>query len=133
MAKKLPQPGEPTPVIKLRCQVTAVTDGDTVTAQITIPARVRLLNCWAPESRGAKKSNAGKLAKQAMEQLVADHPSGSGVLTIPLDGVTRLDELFTMGRVLGFIQLDGQSADLSTLQVESGHATREKPPESRSP
>lgn len=119
--------GDLTPVLKLRCVVSDVTDGDTITANIVIPARIRLLNCWAPESRGPKKTRAGQKAKEAMIQLVAEHPTKSGLLTIPLNGITRLDEIFTMGRLLALVHLDGQPADLSTLQVQAGHATAEKP------
>lgn len=127
MPKKIIPEGDLTPVLKLRCLVSDVTDGDTITANIVIPARIRLLNCWAPESRGAKKSKAGQASKEAMVKLVGDHPTKSGLLTIPLDGITRLDEIFTMGRVLALVHLDGAPADLSTLQVQAGHATAEKP------
>lgn len=125
-AKIIPE-GDLTPVLKLRCVVSGVTDGDTITANVVIPARIRLLNCWAPESRGPHKSPAGQASKQAMLQLVEEHPTKAGLLTIPLDGITRLDEIFTMGRILALVHLDNAPADLSTLQVRSGHATTEKP------
>lgn len=115
------------PKIQLRCRVEEVVDGDTLTVSIKIPGRVRLLGCWAPESRGPKKSPAGVASKANMQRLIEKHPTREGLLTIPLDGVTRLDQIFTMERLLASVQLDGQPLDLAATQVKSGFATAEKP------
>lgn len=115
------------PKIQLRCRVEDVVDGDTLTVSIKIPGRVRLLDCWAPESRGAKKSPAGVASKVNMQRLIEEHPTREGLLTIPLDGVTRIDQIFTMERLLASVQLDGHELDLAATQVSQGFATTDKP------
>jgi len=40
---------QPKPELSVPCKITEVYDGDTVTVEVTLTARVRLLDCWAPE------------------------------------------------------------------------------------
>ena len=46
------------------------------------------------------------------------------VLHIPADDENQLKDIFTFGRVLGHIFVDGK--DVSEIMVESGHATKAK-------
>lgn len=112
----------PQPQLALPCRVVEVVDGDTVRVEIKIQASVRMLDCWAPETRGGERQ-AGEASR---DHLTAAAQGRDALLTIPLGGAARLDDLFTFGRVLGRVSVDGQ--DLSKLQVESGHATRQKGP-----
>lgn len=107
---------QPTPQFALPCKIVEVYDGDTVTVELTIKARIRLLDCWAPELR----DTGGKASRDAIKQFEGK----TGLLQVPLTGANRLDDVFTFGRVLGYVLVDGKS--ISELQVTSGHATKEK-------
>ena len=110
----MPQPG-----LAARCVVTDVYDGDTVTVELRIPVRVRLLDCWAPELRDP----GGAESKAALENIAKGKV---GVLWVPLADVHRLDDAFTFGRLLAHLRIDGSDKPVSQLQVESGQATTTK-------
>ena len=119
-------------------------DGDTCTVRATVEIRVRLLDCWAPEVHGRSLTDAERKMPPEKQKLIQRQiaeekqrgfdsrtsaikfaPVGAkGVLEIPFDGATRSDDLFTMGRVLGRVWVDGKN--VSALQVDSGHATAVK-------
>ena len=117
-------PGEPKPTLNLPCEIVEVYDGDTITVQVKINIRVRLLDCWAHEVKTKDKvSKAKGLASR--DHLRGIAPVGSkGLLIVPLGGVTRLDDIFTMGRILAHVTVDGRS--LSQQQVDAGHAWKTK-------
>ena len=123
-----PPPEEP-PVpglrISLPCEIVEVYDGDTVTARVTIDIRVRLLDCWAPEikTKNLKEKELGLASKAAAVQLAEKK---KGTLTIPLDQAARLDDLFTFGRLLGDVWIEGEAASLADQLDRSGHAKRTK-------
>lgn len=128
----------------LPCEIVGWHDGDTGTVRVTIDVQVRLLDCWAPEIKGrALRDDERKLSPEKQTEILGQiarekqrgveslksvsqiAPVGSrGQLEIPLAGVERSDEVFTMGRVLGRVWVGGK--DVSELQVSSGHATKEK-------
>jgi len=111
------------PVIVVPCTVAEVYDGDTVTVRLTLDARIRLLDCWVPEVKAADKAEKLKgIASRDHLRTLAPTDS-EALLTIPLTG-DRLDDVITMGRVLGRVSIGGK--DLSAQQVESGFATKEK-------
>jgi len=116
---------DPQATINVPCKVTKVYDGDTVTVELKIKVRVRLLDCWAPEIRtkDAEEKRRGIESKQRMIEL-AD--GKHGVLVVPLSGVDRLDDIFTFGRLLGRIYIDGE--DVSAVMVRDGFATKTKTP-----
>lgn len=108
--------GEPAqPQLVLPCRVVSVHDGDTLTAEVTLRANIRLLDCWAPELRdvGGVESRA-KLTELASGK--------TGLLTIPLGN--DVGDSLTFSRVLGRIEIDGR--DVSKQMVESGRATKTK-------
>jgi len=108
--------GQPSqPHIVLPCKVVHVHDGDTLTAEVTLRANVRLLDCWAPELREA----GGAESRAKLTELASGK---TGLLIIPLGN--DLGDSLTFGRVLGRIEIDGR--DVSQQMVESGHATRTK-------
>ncbi len=110
---------EPRSQISVPCEVVEVYDGDTMTVRVSMDMRIRLLDCWAPEVK--TKDQAEKVKGiAAREHLLKLAPVGSKAqLTIPLDG-DRLDDILTLGRVLGRVSVDGR--DLSEQQVKAGHA-----------
>jgi len=113
--------GEPPPRgWSLPIEVVDVYDGDTVTVELRLTVRVRLLACWSPELR----DDGGKESKANLESLAKGK---RGVLYVPFQGDGRLDKFFTFGRVLGKIWIDGQEADLSAQQVSGGFGTESKP------
>jgi len=130
--------------IVLPCEIVEWHDGDTGTVRVTIDVRVRLLDCWAPEIKGrALREEERKLSPETQTEILGQiarekqrgleslksvsqiAPIGSrGQLEIPFAGAERSDDLFTMGRVLGRVWVNGK--DVSALQVNSGHATATK-------
>jgi len=106
-----------------RAVVDRVIDGDTIDVLITVPVRVRMINCWAPETRGDEKAE-GQVSKALLEQMA---PVGSQVhVNIPTTHVDALAGVFTFGRVLGEVWRAGDDESLSALMVAAGAATREK-------
>jgi endonuclease YncB( thermonuclease family) len=107
-----------------RCKVIEVYDGDTVTVEVRTIARVRLLDCWAPEVR--TRDDAEKLRGFAARDHLAKAIEGRhAVLHIPSSSeIERLDGLLTFGRVLGSLYIDGQ--DVAEMMVAAGHATATK-------
>lgn len=130
LLEKHPQPG-----IVLRGIVTETHDGDTITISVTHRIRVRLLECWAPEiTKDSRLPESKQAAEKAAGIASREHLKGLSlgkevVLQIPAD--EDLLKATTMGRVLGTVWLDGADKSLNEIQVESGHATREKREELR--
>lgn len=105
----------------VECRVIRIIDGDTVDVEIRKVVRVRLLSCWAPETRTKDKAEKKRgLASKA--NLVKLAEGKDVVLHIP--GSKRLSDSFSFGRVLGDVYVDGKSVAVS--QVEGGFATKEK-------
>lgn len=104
------------------CHVTGVIDGDTVEVTIVRRLRVRLLDCWAPESRtlDPHEKVLGLASKESMKSIAGDRDA---TLFVPTHGES-LQEIMTLGRVLGEVWIDGRN--ISEVQVERGHATATK-------
>lgn len=112
-------PPLPPPMIRIPAVINEVHDGDTLTVSFDFSARIRLVDCWAPELKsgepGAKsKANLIKLTSKTQRCMVE----------VPL--FDDIGKSTTLGRVLGRVTVDGQDKDLSTQQVEGGFATRTK-------
>jgi endonuclease YncB( thermonuclease family) len=113
----------PEPGLVARGVIDRVIDGDTVDVLITIPVRVRLLDCWAPEIRGGEKDD-GLIAKSLMENMA---PKGASVrVHVPTGQVDAMLGVLSFGRVLGQIWRDGDDESLAEMLVATGAATREK-------
>ena len=109
--------------ITARAVIERVVDGDTVDVFMTIPVRVRLLDCWAPEVTGVEKL-VGIKSKEALERIA---PRGSHVrLHVRTGQVDAMLGVLTFGRVLGHIYREGESETLSELMVAAGMATATK-------
>lgn len=107
--------------------VLRVIDGDTIVVESRVEYHVRLLDCWAPESRTRDQAEKqrGLAAKARMQQLAVDKP-----VRVFLPAADDLTDMMTMGRLLGRVWiLSGDaptSPDLSTIMVAEQLATREK-------
>lgn len=114
----------PEPGIVARGRVVDVYDGDTITVEFTFRARVRILDLWCPEVRGgtAAEKAAGIAARDRLRQLVDGKPV---TLHVPTEGIRRLDDVFTFGRVLGHVWTEN-GIDVGRVMREEGHGTRTK-------
>lgn len=127
---------EPQPGWTTVGEIVAVKDGDTVRIRLTREFDVRLLGCWAAESRRDPRilshidQEAAKLRGIAAKEHLTRIALGKRcTLTIPThadgDEVTSdVGDVFSLSRALGRVWVDGK--DLSELQVERGYATRAK-------
>lgn len=106
-----------TPHLTLPVKVERVIDGDTLEVTLVIKSHVRLLDCWAPESHDP----GGPEATASLRELALHQDA---MLTVPIKPGKGLSELFTFGRVLGYVNVNG--TDLSQAQCAAGHATKEK-------
>ncbi len=112
----------PVPQLTIPCQVVRVIDGDTIEVEIRTRFNVRLLDCWAPEKH--QTDVAGEkplgLASEAAMKALAEGKAGIVSIPLPSSPETSLASVFTLGRVLGRVSVEG--ADLSEQQRKSGHA-----------
>lgn len=100
----------------LPCKVLAVHDGDTATdVELRVRVQVRYLKCWAPELREPGGAESRDSAKQAEGK--------TGRLYVPLGEANNLAQLFTFGRVVGELWLDGSAESESERQVRLKHAS----------
>ena len=106
-----------------KAKVTRVIDGDTVDVEITRKVRVRLKDCWAPEkrSRDIVEKQKGMASLSHLATILDDKKI---VLFIPADDKDEIKDIFTFGRVVGHIFLNGE--DMSEHMIEAGYATKEK-------
>ena len=116
--------------LTIDARVVRVIDGDTVVVETTLQHTVRLLDCWAPETRtrDLEEKAKGLKAKKHVQELL-DACGNKVRLHVPgHDG--QLSKLTTIGRVLGRLwRLTSggpEAQDVSALMVQAGHATPEK-------
>lgn len=106
-----------------KATVVRVIDGDTVDVSITRRLRVRLQDCWAPETR--TRDIVEKQKGIAARSFLITRIDGKEVtLFIPSDNEGELKDVFTFGRVVGRIFMEGE--DMSSLMIEAGHASKNK-------
>jgi len=130
-AEPAPEYGWTTPARVLR-----VIDGDTLEVEVRRTVRVRLLDCWAPESKSDsrvaeqdrdRQKTLGLAAKASLQRVAEDQDV---IVRIPTQYHGDISQLFTMGRVLGHVWLrTSPQESLSERQVRLGHATKTKPEE----
>ena len=110
--------------ITTKGSVVNVVDGDTVDVEVTRTIRVRLKDCWCPETttRDLEEKKKGLAAKDHLIGLLENN--NDVVLFIPADSDGDIKDVFTFNRVLGYIFIN--SEDVSSRMVTDGHATAEK-------
>ena len=125
---------EPPKGITTECKVVRVIDGDTVDIEITRTLRIRLLDCWAPETRTTdleekakgldSKKHLYNLLNEKFYNDLAARKAKKITLFIPADEQGEIKDNFTFSRVLGRLFVSGQ--DVSELMVKAGKATKTK-------
>lgn len=106
--------------IAARATVKRILDGDTLDVELRLPCRVRLLDTWAAESDTEQ-------GKKAAEQLAKIAAEGSAVIVqIPTSEAQSIKDVFTFGRVLGWVWREGDEESVNSMMISSGHATEEK-------
>lgn len=110
----------------VRGHVTEVVDGDTLEIEVKYRLRVRLLDCWAPESRTAnlEEKRRGLASKANLQRLAGDKEV---FLFVPTGNMKTLGDLYSLGRVLGAVWVDGEVQSLAERQVADGHASKMRP------
>ena len=121
-----PAPGWTTEAKCLR-----VIDGDTLEVEVRRVIRVRMLDCWAPESkRDSRISQADreteKFAGQASKENLRQLCEGKDVI-VQIPSNVDVAKAITMGRWLGKVWLEGDGESLSEKQVRGGFAEVTKP------
>ncbi len=125
-----PEPGWTTQARCLR-----VIDGDTIEVEIRRVIRVRMLDCWAPESKlDARLPHAAQTAEKqagiASRENLRRLCEGRDVV-IHIATSTDVAKAMTMNRWLAQVWLPGDDESLSQKQVKAGHATKAKREELR--
>ena len=118
-AAVLLSPTPPTPMIRFAATINDTIDGDTIAISTEFSAHIRLLDCWAPE---LKSGEPGLASKRNLIRLTSK--SQRCIVEVPLHD--DIGKCTSLGRILGRVYVEGQDADLSTLQVQGGFATRGK-------
>jgi len=112
-----------------RARVERVVDGDTLDVTIDVGyhayhlERLRLLNCWAPETRGPERVR-GLAAKAWVEAWVLATQE-------PLDAwplIIRTEKSDAFGRYLADVWSARTSESMNEAMVLAGHATKAKMP-----
>jgi len=115
-------------------EIKRVYDGDTLIVDVRRILTVRLKDCWCSEIRTRNKDEKKKgiAARNHLREILSENKNqdtgklkyAKAVLHIPADEDSEIKDVFTFGRVLGHIFIDGK--DVSEIMIESGHATKEK-------
>lgn len=100
--------------------VDRVIDGDTIHVSVTKTFRVRILDCWAPETRGENR-DAGIESKRHLQSII---PQGSKI-TVHIPAGRTVGDSLSFGRVLADVYRGNDS--VAEMMVEAGQATRERP------
>ena len=125
----------PDPAWTTKAVVTRVIDGDTLEVEIRRTMRVRMLDCWAPESKidprvdesqQDREKKKGLKSKAHLEELAAGKVV---IVRVPVDPTGDIAKSITMGRILGHVWIEHDSKSLNERQVEGGYATKNKPEE----
>lgn len=115
------------------CAITEVYDGDTLTVEFTLRARVRLLDCWADEVRTTDEAAKarGLAARDHLGRLCGLEWDGRrwtgrtpATLHAPFGDGGTLGNLFTLERLLARVWV--ARGELSALQRAAGHAAATK-------
>ena len=112
------------------CEIVNIVDGDTIDVRLSYVVRIRLLDCWAPETRTRDlvEKSRGVAAKKYMQALAEKESR----VRLHVPGGNSLADILTFGRILGRVwRLDPETGqpedrDLSEHMVDAHHATKRK-------
>lgn len=108
--------------LTVKASLVRVLDGDTLEAEVRFRVTVRLLDCWAPETRtlDLEEKALGLESKRYLEKMLEDDEEI--ILFIPSNDI-NIGKSFTFGRVLGHVWDDDSPKSVSVRMVEAGKAT----------
>lgn len=114
----------PSPQWTTHAQCLRVIDGDTIEVEIRRTMRVRLLDCWAPETRTTDhtEKQRGLAAKEHLRRI----EGRKVVVHVPLSDAGDVSQVSTLGRVLGYVWVPGEATSVNQQQVQFGFATFRK-------
>lgn len=109
--------------ITFPAKIVRVLDGDTVEVEIRRVVRIRLLDCWAAETRTTdlQEKKKGLEAKEYLKELSLNKDA---VISVPIEADGKFGDSMSMGRVLGKVRI--KEGDLSEIMVEKGYAFKTK-------
>lgn len=121
----------PVPAWTTRAHVLRVIDGDTIEVEVRRVLRVRLVDCWAPESRrDPRVPEADRDAERDRGRAAADHLrklcEGKPVI-VQIPTGEDVASSITLGRFVGNVWIEGDEKSLSERQVEGCFAELAKP------
>lgn len=141
LAAKDPSPQQSAPRLGwcVMAKVIDVHDGDSITVDVTYRMNVRLA-VWCPELKRPVLDKNGRaiINLKTGRQEFEDNPSGLkardnatamangkvGVLHIPIDKNNDISKVFTFGRAVGDIYIDGKSVSDDQIRKRLGAKTK---------
>lgn len=96
-------------------------DGDTISITMELPMRIRIRDCWAPETnKGPEHSRVmGRKAAEYMRDML---PEGTRIIVdVPTEEAVGLQSVMSFGRVAADVYLE-DGRDVSYLLCQDGHA-----------
>lgn len=114
--------GPPKPSITFRGRIAKVIDGDTIEIEVVRRVRVRIRDCWAPETRtrDLDEKQRGLAAKAFLESIAFRQHA---IVHVPMPS-DRFGDATSMGRVIGDVWIGDDS--IADVMIAAGHATRTK-------
>ncbi len=122
--------GEPDLTINIPARVYHIVDGDTLDVETTIRFRVRIRDCWTPESR-TRDLRQKKLGLAAKENLKKVALGKRVVIVLPFGADKleshsgRIDDVQTMSRWLCEVWINGKRR-VADIQFNGGFSGRTK-------
>jgi len=121
----------PSPGWTTKAKCLRAIDGDTIEVEVRRVIRVRLLDCWAPESKidprvSQADQETEKFAGQASKENLRRLAEGRDVV-VQIPSEVDVAKAITMGRWLGRVWLEGDGESLSEKQARGGFAEKVKP------
>jgi len=107
-------------------KVVYIVDGDTIDVRVTHIVRIRLKDCWAPEThtKDKEEKKRGLASKAYLTKLLLR--SKDVKVYVPTKVGGKFGDSFSFGRALGYVWVDGASKSTSELMVRAGYATATK-------
>ena len=121
--KYYPGPILPPLGVTARATVKRVIDGDTLIVELSVPVRIRLKDCYAPEVRGADYLDGVK-SKEYMKSIAK--PGTKVRISVDTEAANGPGDLLSFERLLADVWVDETSTSLAQMMIDAGHARKTK-------